>query len=67
MRQRRGARATGVILCALVVFGYYALLIFGQRLGVEERLPAAVALWIPNLTFALIGVGLLESMRRRRG
>jgi len=66
MRRRRGARAAGVIVCALVAFGYYALLVFGQRLGVEERLPAALALWIPNLTFAAIGAVLLESMRRRR-
>jgi lipopolysaccharide export system permease protein len=67
MRRRRGARATGVILCALVAFGYYALLIFGQRLGVEGRLPAFVALWIPNLIFAGIGLAMLEAMRRRRG
>jgi lipopolysaccharide export system permease protein len=66
MRRQRGARASGVILCALVAFGYYALLIFGPRRGVEGRLPAAVALWIPNLIFAALGLAMLESMRRRR-
>jgi lipopolysaccharide export system permease protein len=66
MRGRRGARSAGVLLCALVAFGYYTLLTFGQMLGVEGRLPAPLALWIPNLLFAALGVGLLEATRRSR-
>ena len=64
VRRRRGARSLGAVLCALVAFGYYALLTFGQFLALEGTLPAAVALWIPNAALAVLAVGLLLRARR---
>ncbi len=64
LRVRRNARAWAGLLCALLVGGYYALLVFGQLLALEGSLPAALAVWAPNGTFAAVGLGLLLAARR---
>jgi lipopolysaccharide export LptBFGC system permease protein LptF len=47
---------------ALVV-GYYALLSLGDYLGGDRVIPAALALWIPNLVFAAAAIPLLRRAR----
>lgn len=64
MRRARGARSWGTMVCAVLVFGYFLLLTFGERLAQEGRLPAAVALWLPNVALALLGALLLARSRR---
>lgn len=45
---------------SIVVFGlYYICLMGGEALADKGRLPAAVAMWIANVTFAIAGIILL--------
>jgi LPS export ABC transporter permease LptF len=62
--RRRGARALGALLCALIAFGYYVLLNAGTAYATSGRLPAALALWLPNLACALIAAPLWWRARR---
>ena len=53
-----------MLLCIGLVFAYYALLSFGTFLAEQGTLPAAVALWIPNLAFGAMAIPLLLRARR---
>ena len=64
MRRTRGARSLGMLWCGVLAFAYYLLLSFAEFLSVQGWLPPAAACWIPNATFAAIGVGLLRRARR---
>ena len=64
LRRARGARSWGTLVCALLVFGYFLLLTFGERLAQAGTLPAAPALWLPNAVFALLGTVLLARSKR---
>lgn len=64
LRRARGARSYGALLCAGLVFGYYALLSLGQFLGEAGVLPTLPALWLPNVAFAATGLLLLHRARR---
>jgi lipopolysaccharide export system permease protein len=64
IRRARGARSFGMLLCIGLVFSYYALLSFGTYLAEDGRLPAALALWIPNLVFGATAIPLLVRARR---
>jgi lipopolysaccharide export system permease protein len=64
IRRVRGARSLGMLVCIGLVFGYYALLSFGTSLAEDRKLPAAVALWIPNLVFGAMAVPLMMRARR---
>jgi len=63
VRRTRTARSWGVLACAVLAAGYYTLLTFGEFLGESGRLPPALALWIPNLAFALAAGALLWRQR----
>lgn len=67
MQRKRGARSYGVILCALLAFGYYALVSFCESLANEKGLPPRVAAWLPNLAYAALGTVLLLRARRSSG
>jgi len=64
MRRTRGARALGMLWCALIAFGYYALESLAEYLCIGGWLAAWATPWLPNLTFATIGALLLLRMRR---
>jgi LPS export ABC transporter permease LptF len=64
MRRRRGARAWGVFLCALLAFSHYALQMFCETLAVQGWFEPVVAAWIPNALFGTLGVVLLSRVRR---
>jgi lipopolysaccharide export system permease protein len=64
IRRSRGARSFGMLLCIGLVFAYYALLSLGTYLAEEDRLPAAAAIWIPNLAFGATAIPLLLRARR---
>jgi lipopolysaccharide export system permease protein len=64
MRRKRGARSYGVLLCAVLAFGYYALQSFCELLATEKGLPPRLAAWLPNLVFAALGAVLLVRARR---
>jgi lipopolysaccharide export system permease protein len=67
MQRKRGARSYGVILCALLAFGYYGLVSFCEALANEKGLPPRVAAWLPNLVYAAVGTVLLLRARRASG
>ena len=64
MQRKRGARSYGVILCALLAFGYYALATFCESLANEKGFPPSLAAWLPNLAYAALGTVLLVRARR---
>jgi lipopolysaccharide export system permease protein len=64
LRRARGGRSRGILVCAVVAFGYYALLTIGQKLALEGAIPAAAALWLPNAAFGGIAWALLRRARR---
>jgi lipopolysaccharide export system permease protein len=64
MQRKRGARSYGVILCALLAFGYYALVTFCESLANEKGFPPRLAAWLPNLAYAAVGTALLVRARR---
>jgi lipopolysaccharide export system permease protein len=64
IRRVRGGRSRGVLACALLAFGYYALSTFGQALALDGAISAAAALWLPNAAFAGVAWALLLRARR---
>jgi lipopolysaccharide export system permease protein len=64
MQRKRGARSYGVILCAVLAFGYYALQSFCESLAIEEGFPPRLAMWLPNIAFGAAGLALLVHARR---
>ena len=64
MQRKRGARSYGAILCALLAFGYYALQSFCEALAVQKALPPVLAMWLPNLLYAGVGIALIARARR---
>jgi lipopolysaccharide export system permease protein len=64
MQRKRGARSYGVLLCAVLAFGYYALQSFCESLAVEKGFPPRLAMWLPNAAFAAAGLALLVHARR---
>ncbi|MDD1633083.1 MAG: LptF/LptG family permease, partial [Methylococcaceae bacterium] len=64
LRRSRAARSWGVLVCIVLVAGYYTLLGFGQFMGETGRMPAAIALWLPNLVFGLAAIPLLRNAQR---
>ena len=61
---RRGARSLGFLLCVVIAFGYYVLQSAATALATSGRLPAALALWLPNLVCAAIAVPFWWRARR---
>lgn len=56
----RTNRAWGLTLCLFWLLSYYALLSLGKALGEREILPAAIALWLPNVIVGLIAARLFK-------
>ncbi len=55
----RGGRATGFALSILVIIVYYVLLSNGEEAARFDRMPAWLAMWLPNLVLATLGLVLL--------
>ncbi len=51
-------RSNGVAACLAWLFAYYALFAVGSAMGENGRMPAALALWLPNLVVGCISVWL---------
>jgi hypothetical protein len=50
----------------LLIFAYYLLLTAGEAMAERGNLPAVVALWIPNVAFAILGLSLFLAVARER-
>lgn len=64
MGRARGARSWGVLICGMIMAGYYGVLSFSQYLAFEAVIPAVVALWVPNALLAALGLALLWRLRK---
>jgi len=52
----RAVRSRGFMLSLALIFCYYLLLTLGQSLGERGVLPAAVAMWLPNILLTLMAL-----------
>ena len=59
---RRGGKSSGFVFTILLVFVYYFLSSTGIALGLQNKLPAFLAVWSANLLFAVAGTFLLWQM-----
>lgn len=61
---RRGGKASGFALSIGVILVYYVMLNNGENAARFGKMPAWLAMWLPNLVLAVAGVALL--LRRNR-
>ncbi len=54
VREARGGRAWGVLLCIAIVLAYYALLAGGQQAARQQLADPTLCLWLPNVLFGAI-------------
>lgn len=61
VQNRRSGKGSGFSLAIAILLLFYILLSAGENLGEKGILPAAVAIWLPNLLFLLMGVRLFAN------
>ena len=59
IRTHRGGRTLALGSSLAIVVAYYVMHTFLEGMGLRGSLPVAVAMWLPNLIFALTGLILL--------
>lgn len=64
IRPSRAVRSRGFTLSLVIIFIYYLLLSLGESLGERGILPAAIALWLPNVLLTLLAAVLLVRAAR---
>ncbi len=64
IRFQRGGGTGGFGLAVLAIFFNYGLMVAGQGLGSEGKIPPALAMWGPNLLIGTIGVYLVIRITR---
>jgi len=57
---RRGVKSRGLLLSTIVVLVYYLLLTASVTVAREQVMPAAVAMWLPNVLLASLAVVLFR-------
>jgi lipopolysaccharide export system permease protein len=62
----RAVRSRSFSISLALIFVYYLLLTAGEAMAEKGRLPAIVALWIPNVVFASLGIALFVAVARER-
>jgi len=60
IRAQRGGRAVALALSFGIVVAYYILYSTMEGLALRGRMPAAIAVWIPNAILAVVGLTLLR-------
>jgi LPS export ABC transporter permease LptG/LPS export ABC transporter permease LptF len=56
---RKGGKSSAFVLTVALAFIYWMGLIGANGLAKQHKLPVGVAMWIPNLVFAVIGMAML--------
>jgi lipopolysaccharide export system permease protein len=64
IRPTRAVRSRGFTLSLVLIFGYYLLLSLGESLGDRGVLPAALAMWLPNILLTALAAVLLRRAAR---
>jgi LPS export ABC transporter permease LptG len=64
VRSHRGGRSVALTASLVILVAYYLFLTVLEGMALRQRLPAAVAIWAPNVGFSVIGLALLVSTAR---
>ncbi|MCI0372710.1 MAG: LptF/LptG family permease, partial [candidate division NC10 bacterium] len=56
---RRSGRGASLALSVLIALAYYLLMVAGEGLATQGRVPAAVGAWLPNVVIGGLGLALL--------
>ena len=64
IQQTRTLRSHGFATSLGIIFVYYLLLTVGETLGKKGVLPAAISLWLPNITLGSVGLFLFHRAAR---
>ncbi len=67
MAAKRGRRAPGLVVAAVILVIYHHGIQLGQSLASTGRLPAIPAVWVPFALFALLCLWLFRSSQARPG
>ena len=59
LRVKRGSKAIGIIISIILVFVYYVFVSTGRSFGNGGVLDPALAAWLPNIIFAILGIILI--------
>jgi len=59
LRIKRGTKATGIIISIVLVFVYYVFVSTARSFGNGGVLDPALAAWLPNTIFAILGIILI--------
>ena len=62
VRTHRGGRAVAVASSFGIVVSYYIVFKSLEGLTLSRRLPTGLAIWLPNLAFGLLGLGLIRAI-----
>jgi LPS export ABC transporter permease LptF/LPS export ABC transporter permease LptG len=61
IRSHRGGRAVALGFSFGIVVSYYILYTSMEGFALRGRLPAGIAVWVPNAILALVGLGMLRA------
>ena len=61
---KKGGRAGAFVVTLALAFLYWVGLLFSNGLAKQQKLPVGIAMWIPNMVFAVIGLLLLLRLDR---
>jgi len=61
---RKGGKSGAMVITVALVFLYWMMQISLIKLAQQDRLPVEVAVWLPNLAYALAGVLMLFGIER---
>ena len=62
----RGGKSSGFALSIAVIMVYYILLNNGEEMARVGRMPPALAMWLPNVVFTVVGIFLLVRRNKDR-
>jgi LPS export ABC transporter permease LptF/LPS export ABC transporter permease LptG len=61
IRSHRGGRAVALASSFGIVVSYYVVFTSLEGLALSRRLPAGLAMWLPNLVFGVLGLALIRA------
>ncbi len=61
IRAHRGGRALALCASFGIVVAYYIVFTSLEGMALSRRLPTGLAIWLPNIAFGLLGLGLIRA------
>jgi len=62
----RGSRSMGLILSLILMLVYYLAFVGGTRIAGNAQFSPLLGAWLPNLTFAILGIALIAHSNHER-